>query len=110
MENNFKNFLYSEISTQAMYESILNFILSPHIRCGEFECNEFIIRKMDQVNFIIYAEYTYREEKRRDINKAFSIYRNDLIEEINKEALKKGIDISKFRNYRTDFSLEYYYN
>lgn len=51
------DFLYSEISNQEMYNDMMEFILTPYIRNGEFECNEYIIKKMDQVNFIIFSEY-----------------------------------------------------
>lgn len=38
-------FLRSEINSQELYETILQFVLSPHIRNGEFEGNEYIIKK-----------------------------------------------------------------
>ena len=42
-----EKFLSDEIYEDS-YEPILEFILSPHIRSGEFEGNEHIIKKMDQ--------------------------------------------------------------
>ena len=38
-------FLQSEINTQELYEDIIGFITSYHIRMGEFEGNEYIIKK-----------------------------------------------------------------
>lgn len=49
--NILEGFLQSEINTQELYEDIMSFITSYHIRCGEFEGNEYIIKKMDQTNF-----------------------------------------------------------
>ena len=40
-----KKFLESEINTQGLYEDIINFITSYHIRNGEFEGNRYIIKK-----------------------------------------------------------------
>ncbi|MGF0470757.1 hypothetical protein ACQQ6W_14075 [Lysinibacillus fusiformis] len=39
-----KKFLVVEISDQEMYEEIYDFINSPHVRSGEFEGNELIIK------------------------------------------------------------------
>lgn len=40
-----EGFLQSKINTQELYEDIMSFITSYHIRCGEFEGNEYIIKK-----------------------------------------------------------------
>lgn len=65
-----------------MYEGIIEFIISPNVRNGEYECNTFIIKKMDYLNFIIFQEYTNRTETRRAIHKATSMYVKNLIEKI----------------------------
>ena len=57
-------FLQAEISSQELYEEIYKFIDSYHIRNGEFEGNEYVIKKMDQDNFIIFPEYIYEDGKR----------------------------------------------
>ena len=108
MNNLLTDFLYSEITNQDMYEGIMSFILSYHIRCGEFEGNEYVIKKMDQLNYIIFAEYVNKTEK--EIAKAFSIYRNPLIEAINYEAKKRKIDISEYEDFIVKFPLKKYYN
>lgn len=56
--NILESFLQSEINTQELYEEIISFITSYHIRCGEFEGNEYIIKKMDQINFL-YSQNIY---------------------------------------------------
>ncbi|MCA1063738.1 hypothetical protein QTG56_11045 [Rossellomorea sp. AcN35-11] len=91
MDNVIKRFLQSEIMYQDLYVEIINFISNVHIRNGEFEGNEFIIKKMDQDNFIIFPEYTFRGESRRDIPYSTSIYRKNLLKEINDYAQKQGI-------------------
>jgi hypothetical protein len=87
-----EGFLQSEINTQELYEDIMNFIKSCHIRNGEFEGNEYIIKKMDQTNFIIFPEYE-DDNGEREIHAAESIYRENLIKRINEYALKKDIKV-----------------
>lgn len=91
--NVLNKFLQSEINTQELYDEIISFILSFHIRNGEFEGNEYIIKKMDQINFIIFPEYSF-ENGEREIHAAEAIYRNDLINYINEYAIEKGIIIN----------------
>ena len=90
--NVMEGFLQSEIKTQEMYEEIMNFITSYHVRNGEFEGNEFIIKKMDQTNFIIFPEYE-DEDGEREIHAAEAVYRENLIKRINEYATKKNIII-----------------
>lgn len=82
-------FLQAEINSQELYDDIINFITSYHIRNGEFEGNEYVIKKMDQLNFILYSEYEYEGD--REIHAAVSIYRHDLINKINNYAKSKAI-------------------
>ena len=87
-----EGFLQSEINTQELYEEIMNFITSYHVRNGEFEGNEYIIKKMDQTNFIIFPEYE-DEDGEREIHAAEAVYRENLIKRINEYASKKNIII-----------------
>nr|WP_024837646.1 hypothetical protein [Clostridium sp. 12(A)] len=90
--NVMEGFLQSEINTQELYEEIMNFITSYHVRIGEFEGNEYIIKKMDQTNFIIFPEYE-DEDGEREIHAAEAVYRENLIKRINEYASKKNIII-----------------
>lgn len=81
-----KRFLEDEISSQELYEAIFDFIDSVHIRNGEFEGNYFIIKKMDLTNFIIYPENIYPDENHREIPYSTSIYKENLLKEINERA------------------------
>lgn len=83
-------FLQAEINSKEYYESIINFINLNEIRKGEFEGNEYIIMKMDRDNFIIFPEYDDGEDGIQ-IPFSLSIYKNNLVEEINRYAQKKGI-------------------
>lgn len=83
-------FLQAEINSKEYYESIMNFINLYEIRKGEFEGNEYIIMKMDRDNFIIFPEYDNGEDGIQ-IPFSLSIYKNNLVEEINRYAQKKGI-------------------
>ena len=87
-----KGFLKSEINTQQLYEAIIGFIHSTHIRNGEFEGNEYIIKKMDQLNFFVYPEYEYLDGH-REVHAAIAIYRNDLLSQINAAAVARGLKI-----------------
>lgn len=93
MINVIDRFLQSEIMYQDLYEAIIDFISNVHIRNGEFEGNEFIIKKMDQENFFIFPEYIFHEDNRREIPFSTSIYRGNLIKEINKHAMKQGLKL-----------------
>ncbi|WP_085832441.1 hypothetical protein [Clostridium merdae] len=84
------SFLRSEINTQELYNDIIAFITSYHIRNGEFEGNEYIIKKMDHANFIIFPEYDDGEGG-KDIHAAEAVYRNNLIKIINDYAITKEI-------------------
>lgn len=90
--NVMEGFLQSEINTQELYGEIMNFITSYHVRNGEFEGNEYIIKKMDQTNFIIFPEYE-DEDGEREIHAAEAVYRENLIKRINEYASKKNIII-----------------
>lgn len=87
------SFLQAEINNQALYDDIIYFITSFHIRNGEFEGNEYIIKKMDQINFIIFSEYEDNAGV-REIHFAEAIYRKMLIKKINEYAITKGIKIA----------------
>jgi hypothetical protein len=86
-------FLEDEISDQEFYDGIIDFIYSFNIRCGEYECNRFVIKKMDHLNFIIFDEYEI--EGKREIHNSVSINKNILINFVNEFAKNQGI---KLRN------------
>ena len=83
-------FLQSEINSNEAYEEIYCFIESYGIRNGEFEGNEYIIKKMDRDNFIIFPEYI-DDEGGREIPFSMSVYREQLLKEINDYVLNKGL-------------------
>lgn len=93
MKEIIEDFLNTELTDEGMYNCMFEFIISPEIRNGEFECNEYIVKKMDHHNFIIYKEYTNRNETKRGIFNATSIYAKILIEEIQLFAKKMGFKI-----------------
>lgn len=90
--NVIEGFLQSEINTQDLYNDIMYFITSYHVRNGEFEGNEYIIKKMDQTNFIIFSEYK-DEDGEREIHATEAVYRDNLIKRINEYALTKGLKL-----------------
>lgn len=85
-------FLQSEINTQELYDDIIAFITSYHVRNGEFEGNEYIIKKIDQTNFIIFPEYDDGKGG-KEIHVAEAVYRDNLIKRMNEYAISKGIVI-----------------
>lgn len=90
--NVLERFLQSEINTQELYDDIMAFIKSYHVRNGEFEGNEYIIKKMDQTNFIIFPEYDDGEGG-KEIHAAEAVYRDNLIKTINEYAVTKGLSV-----------------
>ena len=97
MDETVQSFLEVEISDQEYYDGIIDFIYNGNIRCGEYECNEFIIRKMDLSNFIVYVEYVIDEK--REIHGAFSMSKNKLLRAINEYARKQGFTIRGFKGF-----------
>lgn len=83
-------FLQAEINSKEYYVGIMNFINSYEIRKGEFEGNEYVIMKMDRDNFIIFPEYD-DEEGGIQIPFSLSVYKNNLIDAINRYVQMKGI-------------------
>ena len=83
-------FLQAEINSKEYYESIMDFIESYEIRKGEFEGNEYVIMKIDRDNFILFPEYNDGNEGIQ-IPFSLSVYKNNLIDAINKYANKKSI-------------------
>ena len=43
-----KDFLYSEMSIEELYKEVIFFINSDEIQKGEFEGNEYIVKKIDK--------------------------------------------------------------
>jgi hypothetical protein len=80
-----QRFLSDEISSQELYVDICNFINSYHIRSGEFEGNYYIIKKLDQINFLIYAENIF-SDGHREIPYSLSVYKQILIDAIQEHA------------------------
>jgi len=87
-----ERFLRDEISSQELYEDIVQFINSFHIRNGEFEANYYIIRKMDQMNFLIYAENTF-PDGHREIPYSITLYKDKLMEMVQSYAKENGLTI-----------------
>jgi hypothetical protein len=92
MKQQLYSFLQIEISDQEFYDGIFGFVINDNIRCGEYECNQFIVRKMDHLNFLIFEEYVI--DGKTEITKAFSIARSKLIGSLNAYARKQGFNIS----------------
>ncbi|MEH7123234.1 hypothetical protein V7127_08250 [Bacillus sp. JJ1773] len=84
-----QSFLEDEISDQEFYDGIIDFLYSYNIRCGEYECNRFVIKKIDHLNFIIFDEYVI--DGKREIHNSVSIHKNKLINLINEYAKTQGI-------------------
>lgn len=89
-----QEFLKYEIYPNGMYEDIIHFITSSHIRSGEFEGNEYVIKKMDHSNFLVFSEYSTQNGE-REIHFATSIYKFQLLEIINEYAKSQGICLSE---------------
>ncbi len=85
----FEEFLFSEMDSNEKYQDMVYFITSYEIRRGEYEGNTFVIMKMNQSNFIIFAEYEYPVGE-IFINSGMTIYGHDLLSALEKRAKKLG--------------------
>ncbi|WP_078596215.1 hypothetical protein [Evansella clarkii] len=94
MQETLQEFLVTEISEQEYYDGIIRFIYSGNIRCGEYECNQFVVKKMDLLNFIVFEEYVI--DKKREIHNSFAISKSKLLSSINDYAKKQGFIIRSF--------------
>lgn len=93
MEEIIETFLEDEVSDQDLYEGMMNFILSYNIRCGEYECNRFVIKKMDPFNYIIYEEYASQRKGKRKIFNSFAVNKQQLMSLINDYAKERGLKV-----------------
>ena len=82
-----EDFLRVEISYQEMYDEILSFINSYDIGHDRLECNEYILKKIDTENFLIFEEYT-NSKGLKEIFNSFSISKKKLEEKIENYAKK----------------------
>lgn len=94
MQEVIKSFLEIEISDQEYYDGIISFIYSNNIRSGEYECNQFVVKKMDVLNFIVFEENQI--DNKREIHNSFSISKKKLIKTIHDYAKKQGFIIREF--------------
>jgi hypothetical protein len=88
---NIQKFLQAEINKQEQYEAIVEFIDSYAIRSGEFEGNEYIIKKLDRLNFLIYPEYEVNGQK--EIPFVTSYYKDNLLKNIYEWAKQKDLQL-----------------
>lgn len=57
---------------------------------GEYEGNRYILKKLHNLNFIIFLEDTY-PDGHKEISGCISIYKMQLLKEIEKWEKEKGI-------------------
>lgn len=86
-----EKFLQAEINEQELYEAIIEFISSYEIRNGEFEGNEYIIKKLDRLNFLVFPEYEINNQ--REIPFVECLYKDGLITKINEYAKEKKLNV-----------------
>ncbi|ELK45985.1 hypothetical protein QRD89_06685 [Halobacillus sp. ACCC02827] len=94
MMDDLQAFLESEITDQEYYEGILAFIQSPNIRSGEYECNTFIVRKINRSSFLIYEEF---EVDGRVITQGETASSHDnLVKQMQECAQKQGFTLCHY--------------
>ncbi|MBC1793623.1 hypothetical protein HCA55_05455 [Listeria booriae] len=84
------HFLQTELQNQVAYTEMLQFVASLYIRSGEYEGEEYVIRKLDHLNFIIAREYVGLDGE-REISRPVVIDRQALVAKINKHVRARGI-------------------
>lgn len=76
-----KRFFETELYDE-MYQEIVHFLSSPHIREGVFEGNEVLIRKLNRDTAIVYLEYLMDNEPSRYSDEAKIIEIPALLEQL----------------------------
>ncbi len=89
-----KYFLRYEISNQGIYDEIMRLIKSTRIISGEVHCNEWVVRKIDLNNVVIYAEYEF-SDGHVEIDKDLAFYKNDFIKILNDYVKRNGLEMYK---------------
>ncbi|MBC2316572.1 hypothetical protein HCC18_06925 [Listeria booriae] len=87
-----EHFLRVELQCEEAYTEMLLFVASLYIRSGEFEGEEYVIRKLDHTNFIIAREYVGLDGA-REVSRAFVVDRHALISKINKHVRVRGMTL-----------------
>lgn len=90
--NIIESFFDELIFDQECYDEIYDFIISESIRCGEYEGNCFILKKLDLNNFIIFNEYRISENQ-IEISDPYSVKKSTLLKKINLYAKKQGFTL-----------------
>ena len=94
--NILEGFLETEIELtntfehQGMYRAILDFLTSSHIREGKFECNEYLITKLNLGSVIICQDYELYDKQSAPLD-AVIIPIPLLLEKIDERAIKIGL-------------------
>jgi len=89
-----EEFLKAEATHYDLVELMVEFINCPHIRTGEFEGNEYVIKKLDRECLIIYRDLPSPSGDRA-VDNAFAIYRQDLQAALVTNGARCGYVISK---------------
>lgn len=81
------DFMKTEIVSEDVRQDILEFVSNWSIRTGEYECNVYVIHKLDRKNIIVYADEQWGEwgeddMRNRLISRCIPIHTVDFIKEI----------------------------
>ncbi|MCL2556827.1 MAG: hypothetical protein FWE03_07445 [Firmicutes bacterium] len=91
-KNILEDFLESETNDDDLALGIIKFINCGNIRNGEYECNMYIVKKIDYDNIMLYVDLTDNTGYHHIYNN-FQISRFDLQEAILRGAKKWGYKI-----------------
>ncbi len=83
-----EEFSYHELSDHDACKAIYEFVTSYDIRCGEYEGNSYVIKKIDRENFIIFLENQY-PDGHIEIPWAIAIYKNQLLNILSHHICRK---------------------
>lgn len=84
------DFLSTEV-IDGLYQEIIMFINHYEIRCGEFEGNRYIIKKLDHDNFIIFLEEVY-PDGHKEVSGAMAFCKKQILNIIEEQAKKRGLN------------------
>lgn len=75
-----EEFLDTEFTCLEFADGIIQFILNENIRSGEYECNEYIVKKIDRFAFVVFAEYMNSNTLDRELGKMAVFRREELLD------------------------------
>ena len=97
-----ERFLLDEFQIEEARQNILYFMLNEHICSGEYEGNQFVLKKLDAFHFVLYQEDIYPNDLRREISGCTAFTRRELLFPMARAAGKSVAELVEDAGFRVD--------